>query len=188
MRDASQVGRELIDTGCLGEIMAWRPYDYLIRGFLSNAQLGRVTGELVFSGMDEIVRLDLVGDFHRDIRGAGLELLGDPRARSLANEARAFMKNFSTTQTGKVGDITTGLPPHDYGRQPYIEWYSDQNGRVVLEYAHDQVRVHGKPVPCQESYPVLREEQQRNMVEFLREMGEAFMRQEEEKIDDEGEN
>ena len=43
------------------------------------------------------------------------------------------MDGFGLHQTGKVGDITAGLPPQDYVDYPYIEWYGDDNGRVVIE-------------------------------------------------------
>jgi len=42
---------------------------------------------------------------------------------------------------GVAGDITAGLPPQDYGSRPYIEWYSDQNGRILSELDPQQVEV-----------------------------------------------
>lgn len=148
----------------------------MVQGALDNTQLGRVTRALRFAGMDEPVRLDLVGDFHRDIRGVKLELLGDPKASLLEDEAHSFMAGFSNAQTGKVGDITAGLPPHDYVRYVYVEWYSEQNGRVVLEYDPDRVRVIGTPIPYQESFPVSREQQAKNMGEFLHSVAEDLHR------------
>ena len=56
--------------------------------------------------------------------------------------------------------------PHN----PYIEMYADQNGRIVLELEPDQVQVIGTPIPASESEPVSREEQNRNMAEFLVQM------------------
>lgn len=157
--------------------MAWRPSDYLVSGLLDNTQLGRVTGTLRFTGMDEPVQLDLEGDFHRDIRGAKLELLGAQEVSQRPDEARSFMSGFSNVQSGKVGDITAGLPPHDYVRYVYVEWCSEQNGRVVLEYDPSQVRVIGTPIPYQESFPVSREQQARNMAEFFRSVTEDLQRQ-----------
>ena len=167
--------------------MAWRPSEYLISGVLDNTQLGRVTGTLRFAGMDDLVRLDLAGDFHRDIRGAKLELLGDPNAGSRpADEARLFMAGLANVQTGTVGDITAGLPPHDYVRWVYVEWYSSQNGRVVLEYAPDRARVTGTPIPYQDSLPVSREQQAKNMSEFLRGIAEELGRGREVHADQDG--
>ena len=70
-------------------------------------------------------------------------------------------------QTGKAGDITAGLPPIDYSSSPYLEIYSNQNGRIVIELEPAQVEVIGTPIPAIESDPISREEQNRNMAEFL---------------------
>ncbi|GAH40103.1 unnamed protein product, partial [marine sediment metagenome] len=71
-------------------------------------------------------------------------------------------------QTGKVGDITAGLPPADYiSGSVYVEWYSQLNGRVVLELEQDQLQLLSRPIPACESDPISREEQNRSMAEFL---------------------
>lgn len=77
------------------------------------------------------------------------------------------MKGFSKKQTGKVGDITAGLPPQDYVSYPYIEWYSEDNGRVVIELPNENVRVIGKPIPAEQCEPVSRQQQTENISEFL---------------------
>ncbi len=159
--------------------MAWRPSDYLISGILDNTRLGGVTGTLRFAGMNEPVGLNLKGDFHRDIRGTKLELLGAPDAILHGDEARRYLTGFCSVQTGKVGDITAGLPPHDYVRYPYIEWYSEENGRVVLEYDASRVHVIGSPIPYGESFPTSREQQASNMAEFLRRMQQELRENEE---------
>jgi len=144
--------------------MAWRPYDQLVEGELDNTVPGKVTGWLRFVGLDDVVRLDLSGDFHRDIRGTKICLTGC----SLDNETnRRYMENFSTVQTGEAGDITAGRPPQDYVDYPYIEWYSEQNGRVVLELDKEQVEVLGQPIPACESDPVSRTEQDQKLGRFL---------------------
>ena len=66
-----------------------------------------------------------------------------------------------------MGDITAGLPPHDYGSVPYVEWYGHENGRVVIELEPVQVEVIGTPIPATESDPISREQQSRNMAQFL---------------------
>jgi hypothetical protein len=52
----------------------WRPHEQLIEGELDNTAPGKVTGWIKFVGMDEAVKLDLAGDFHRDIRGTKVRL------------------------------------------------------------------------------------------------------------------
>jgi exonuclease III len=78
------------------------------------------------------------------------------------------MRGFAQHQTGKVGDMTAGLPPADYvSGYCYLEWYSNQNGRVVIELEQNKVKVIGNPIPASETKPISREEQNRNMAEFL---------------------
>ncbi len=57
---------------------------------------------------------------------------------------------------------------------PYIEWYSNQNGRVVLELEPIQVEVIGRTFPVCESDPVSRKEQTENMASFLSNMAAEF--------------
>ena len=151
--------------------MAWRPSHCLKEGMLDNTVPGKVTGWMRFAGMRGRVKFDLRGDFHRDIRGAVLVI--PPRAAASKRGERdgaPYMQDFSESQTGNVGDITAGLPPHDYVEYPYIEWYSDENGRCVIELDPGDIRVQGKPIPWQESDPVSRAQQSHNMAEFLRGM------------------
>jgi len=144
--------------------MAWRPTEYLVQGELDNTTLGKVRGWMEFAGKGRVT-FDLKGNFHRDIRGAKIRFKGGASEDDPGVEG--YMEGFSSHQTGEVGDITAGLPPADYVSYPYIEWYGDQNGRVVLELEADQIEVIGKPIPECESDPISREEQNRNMVKFL---------------------
>ena len=117
--------------------MAWRPKQNLVQGELDNTVPGQVTGWLEFLGMSDIVRLTLVGDFKSDIRGKKIRL----RNREPPDERPSNMDRFVAQQTGVVGDITAGLPPHPYTMYPYVEWYGQENGRVVLEFDADEVEV-----------------------------------------------
>jgi hypothetical protein len=148
--------------------MAWRPTQYLIAGELDNTIPGKVTGWMQFAGMDRKVTFDLEGDFHRDIRGAKIHFVGQGQKDDPA--ATKYMGGLALHQTGKAGDITAGLPPQDYASYPYLEVYSDRNGRIVLELEPGQVQVIGTPIPASESEPVSREEQNRNMAAFLVQM------------------
>ncbi len=147
--------------------MAWRVQAYLIEGELDNTYPGKVTGWMRFAGLQEEVTFDLKGDFHRDIRGAKIHLVGSAGETNPPADAERYMKSFSPQQTGNVGDITAGLPPTDHVNYPYIEWYSEDNGRVVIELEPVQLEVIGTPIPACESDPVSRAQQDRNMVEFL---------------------
>jgi hypothetical protein len=147
--------------------MAWRPTEYLIEGELDNTDPGKVTGWMRFAGMKDKVTFDLEGDFHRDIRGAKIAFKGDAYEDQAEIVGQKYMEGLSLHQTGKVGDITAGLAPQDYTDYPYIEWYSQENGRVVLELEQVQVDVIGTPIPACESFPISRQQQAQNMGEFL---------------------
>ena len=154
--------------------MAWRPTPYLVAGELDNTVRGKVTGWMHYVGVDGNVTFDLDGEFHRDIRGAKIQFDGTAFDNMDIIRASLEMRYFALHQTGKVGDITTGLPPQDYVKYPYIEWYSDQNGRVVLELKPNQLKVVGTPIPYIESDPISRQQQNINIVEHLRDLSDAF--------------
>jgi hypothetical protein len=153
--------------------MAWRPNGHVIEGELDNTKRGRVTGWISFVGMSHPVTFDLRGDFHRDIRGAKIRLT-NPQPVEDSPEQREDMQGFAMHQTGEVGDMTAGLPPRDYVDHPYLEWYSDENGRVVLELGPEQVEVVGTPLPWEKEEPVSREKQAQNMRRFLASLCSGF--------------
>ena len=181
--------------------MAWRPYENLINGELDNRVLGKVTGWIRFHRSDKRplkVRLDLMGDFHDDIRGKVIRLSNPnptDRNQALGREG-TYMERIAPMQRGTAGDITAGIPlgiwtadlaqklmeEHElsweeagdpaseredqrlelarallervtkqepfypYVPYPYIEWYSEANGRVVLELDPGQVEIVGSEV------------------------------------------
>jgi len=145
--------------------MAWRPSQYLIEGELDNTEPEKVTGWMKFAGMKKKVTFNLRGNFHRDVRGAKIHLSGVGQSND--PEAASYMDGFALEQTGEVGDMTAGLPPADYVKYPYLEWYGDDNGRVVIELEPDQVQLVSRPIPACESDPIPRSEQARKMANFL---------------------
>jgi hypothetical protein len=140
----------------------------LIEGELDNTHPGKVTGWMQFAGLKQKVTFDLKGDFHRDIGGAKIRFTGDAYEDQAEIDPRDYFEGFAQHQTGKAGDMTAGLPPADYvSGYCYLEWYGDANGRVVIELEQAQVEVIGKPIPACESDPTSRQQQNRNMAEFL---------------------
>ena len=146
--------------------MAWRPTDQFIDGILDNTVPGKVTGWMRFAGIKENIVFDLSGDFHRDIRGAKIWLRGDGKSAN-EQEAENYMEGFAKVQRGEAGDMTAGKEPVDYVDYPYFEWYSEDNGRVVIELEHDQVELLTQPIPAIESDPIDRKKQAQNMANFL---------------------
>ena len=147
--------------------MAWRPNEQFIEGVLDNTVPGKVTGWMRFIGKDENVVFNLEGNFHRDIRGAKVRLHGNGESANTEESAK-YMEGFSTVQKGNVGDMTAGREPADYVKgYGYFEWYSEDNGRVVIELAPEQVELLTEPIPACESDPLDRKQQAENMANFL---------------------
>src|ERR1035437_9728510 len=129
--------------------MAWRIHDSVIRGEIDNRLKGRVRGKLWLNGLDEPVKLDLVGNACADLAGCLLKF---------NNPAKTFPMRkkpaFNPLQRGKIGNLSASqkvrafmIPDEeafammDRGEKPpertanalYLEWFSEGNGRVVIE-------------------------------------------------------
>jgi len=157
--------------------VTFRPYENLIDGELDNTTSGKVTGWVRFyhKGKEPLkVTLDLEGDFHEDIRGTKIRLTNpDPKDRNESFELEgSYMDGLSEKQAGEVGDITAGLEvngKYPYTDYPYIEWYSEINGRVVLELDPSQIEIVEEK---QDTIPPMNEEEQK---EAQRKRDQAIM-------------
>ena len=141
--------------------MAWRIDKEIVRGWVDNTEPGKVTGEIFFEGWDKPMRLELEGNCHRDLAGSRCEFKNDS---PLLNRRL----DINPEQIGKVGDMTAGLEPRDYVGYPYLEWYGDRNGRVVVELDSEQIQVIGTPIPSTECEPISRKEQNTNLFDFAK--------------------
>ena len=128
-------------------IVALRIEKAVLRGEIDNTVEGTTTGAIWVVDREDPIVLNLVGDCWRDLAGAKLSFsnlkLTDERADDLA-----------VIQTGVVGDITASrkarVPTCDLeemvalqaaGKEVptvwknvfYLEWFSEANGRVVIE-------------------------------------------------------
>jgi len=149
--------------------MAWRLIKYLIEGLLDNTQQGKITGWMRFAGKRELIQFDLIGNFHRDIQGAKIYFKGD--AREDDKDAYLYMKGFSPLQRGKAGNMTAGFQPADYVQdRVYLEWYSHNNGRVVLEFEQSKITLIGQPLLPNQCQRISAQEQANNLAEFLSEV------------------
>lgn len=127
--------------------MAWRIDEQVIRGEIDNRTPGEVRGQLWLAGRDEPIRLELEGNPWRDLAGHLLRFTNPaPKAGPPGGLA--------AVQDGVVGDITASrkvkvpdIPmdelmecyrkkepfPWHWGNSLYLEWFSQRNGRVVIE-------------------------------------------------------
>jgi len=137
--------------------MAFRIQDSVIRGEIDNRLKGRVRGKLWLDGLDEPVKLDLEGNACPDLAGCRLEF---------KNPAKTFpirkQPVFAQLQRGKIGNLSASQkvrvftipdeeafamidrgekPPERIANALYLEWFSEGNGRVVIESADYQLTI-----------------------------------------------
>jgi hypothetical protein len=127
--------------------VAHRIDEVLVRGEIDNSVEGKTTGWLWLLGRAEPITLDLIGDCWRDLAGARLKFRNrDPKPGRSAD--------LEKIQKGVVGDMTASrkvrVPdcsadefaarsaagedvPMVWKNTLYIEWFSDADGRVVIE-------------------------------------------------------
>lgn len=136
--------------------MAWHVDEAVEHGLIDNTVEGHTTGKIWLAGRDEPLILSLNGDCWRDLAGTILEF-ENPNPR-VCPEAAAL----DTEQTGVVGDITASrkarVPeisdeemamrewngreiPFQWSNVLYLEWFSEINGRVLIEAAGFQLKV-----------------------------------------------
>jgi len=130
--------------------MAWRIDEAVVRGEIDNTVEGRVTGKVWLIGREKPLVLSLHGDCWRDLAGARLSF-ENPEAA-----AQEDADNLVEDQSGVVGDMTASRKfklalcddeetdrlqrqnkevPHEWRNALYLEWFSEINGRVVIESA-----------------------------------------------------
>lgn len=125
--------------------MAWRVDRYVIKGEIQNVTPGKVTGLIWLKGLNKPLELKLAGNCYRDLAGARL-VFENPHPEE------GDYTGMDIFQHGLVGDITaskkvkilvdpdvptdtftpSGLP-YVIGNCIYIEWFSETNGRVLIE-------------------------------------------------------
>jgi hypothetical protein len=136
--------------------MAIRLRKNVVKGEIDNRVQGRVTGKIWLHGKDDPIELSLQGNCLRDIAGCRLTF------RNPTPEPDESADIINTVQRGPVGDMTASrkvklldVPverayemkkagedvPTRIGNCVYLEWFSEMNGRVVIETADLRVRV-----------------------------------------------
>jgi hypothetical protein len=139
--------------------MAWRIDEAVVRGEIDNRARGRVTGRIWFLGRDEPVVLELEGNCWRDLAGRRLEFTNpQPKPGDLDGIApiqRGACGDITASRKVKVPDIPlsdlhlyykTGREmPWHWGNSLYLEWFSERNGRVVIETASFDLKIVGEP-------------------------------------------
>ncbi len=167
--------------------MAWRIEEQVVHGEIDNRTRGRVTGKIWLAGRDEPVELELTGNPWRDLAGHLLKFTNP--APKPGNDS-----GLTSRQSGTAGDITASrkvkVPecsmeelmefyqakqpfPWHWANSLYLEWYSETNGRVVIESATYQLELDAEPAwaMTDEDEALSQAASQEAMAGFMREIG-----------------
>lgn len=131
--------------------MAFRIHDSVVRGEIDNRVKGVVRGKIWVGGRSEPVVLELTGNAWPDLAGCRLTF-----TNPLKLVPHQYIDSLHAEQRGSIGDLTASRkvrvfdvpleeamamykrkekPPEHMANSLYLEWYSERNGRVVIESA-----------------------------------------------------
>ncbi len=131
--------------------MAFRIHDSVVRGEIDNREKGIVRGQIWVHGREQPVLLNLKGNAHPDLAGCLLAF-----ENPLKTTPHPGLDSLSPHQQGVIGDLTASRkvrvfelpteeaymmlkrgekPPEHMANSLYLEWFSEANGRVVVESA-----------------------------------------------------
>ncbi len=129
--------------------MAFRIHDSVVRGEIDNRGKGIVRGKIWVEGCAKPLKLELKGNAHPDLAGCRLTFTNPQRPVPLHHA-----EDLNPEQRGTIGDLTAsrkvrvpavpleeflnwpkekGRPPSRWANCLYLEWFSEANGRVVIE-------------------------------------------------------
>lgn len=137
--------------------MAFRIHDSVVRGEIDNRVKGVVRGQIWVEGRADPVVLELKGNAHLDLAGCLLTFT-NPQKRI----PHHGLDTLNPVQQGMIGDLTAsrkvrvpsvsmqeflnwpkgqGKPPTHWANCLYLEWFSEPNGRVVIESADYELMI-----------------------------------------------
>jgi hypothetical protein len=138
-------------------VMAFRIHDSVVRGEIDNRVKGSVRGKIWVEGRDEPVVLELQGNAWPDLAGCRLTF-NNPQKRI----QHPHLDSLDSIQRGRIGDLTASRkvrvfdvpledalamirrgvkPPEHMANSLYLEWFSEANGRVVIESADYELTI-----------------------------------------------
>lgn len=137
--------------------MAFRIHDSVLRGELDNREKGIVRGKIWVCGREEPVALELKGNAWPDLAGCLLKF-----TNPLKPIRHPHIDSLHALQRGTIGDLTASRkvrvfdipfedaydmckrgekPPEHKANCLYLEWFSEYNGRVVIESTDYQLEI-----------------------------------------------
>lgn len=184
--------------------MAFRIHESVVRGEIDNRVKGVVRGKIWVMGRAEPVLLELTGNACSDLAGCLLTF-----SNPLPPVAHPHLASLAAGQRGTIGDLTASrkvrvfdVPmPEAYlmckrGEKPaehwanclYLEWFSEHNGRVVIESADYHLEISApewRLTPEEDAARTLAAAQ--GMDGFVQKLTEAIEQQQEGQKDPEAE-
>ena len=136
--------------------MAWRIEDAVAHGEIDNTVEGHTTGRIWLAGRDEPLILSLNGDCWRDLAGTRLQFENPspkttPDAEALDMDQAGIIGDMTASRKNKVPTVSEEEfhelyqnhqdIPHEWRNTLYLEWFSEINGRVVIETAAYQLTI-----------------------------------------------
>ena len=137
--------------------MAFRIHDSVVRGEIENRVNGIVRGKIWVEGRAEPVMVELKGNAWPDLAGCLLTFT-NPQERI----PHPHLDSLHPIQRGRIGDLTASRkvrvfdvplpealdlirrkekPPEHMANSLYLEWFSEANGRVVIESADYELSI-----------------------------------------------
>jgi hypothetical protein len=129
--------------------MAFRIHESVVRGQLDNRCKGIVSGKIWVAGRAEPIELELAGNAWPDLAGCLLTFVNSQKP-----VAHPHLESLAAVQRGSIGDLTASRkvrvfdlplaealemihrkenPPEHLANCLHLEWFSEANGRVVVE-------------------------------------------------------
>lgn len=173
--------------------MAFRIHESVVRGEIDNRIKGAVRGKIWVAGHPEPIMLELEGNAWPDLAGCLLNFTNpltpvpDPDLDSLAPLQRGIIGDLTASRKVRVFDIPLkeALAMFDRGEKPpehlanslYLEWFSEMNGRVVIESAdyHLSISTPEWRLTAQEEKDRARQASAA-MAAFMKRLNDAFKR------------
>lgn len=171
--------------------MAFRIQDSVVRGEIDNREKGWVRGTLWLHEREEPVILELKGNAHPDLAGCLLQFtnplppLADPHLDSLAARQNGVVGDLTASRKVRVFDLPVDeacrmlkrgeTPPEHMANSLYLEWFSEKNGRVVIESADYQLDISAplwRLTPEEEARRA--EEAAQGFADFMKKLSEAL--------------
>ena len=137
--------------------MAWRIHDSVIRGEIDNRVKGVVRGKLWLAGLSGPATLELAGNACPDLAGCLLNFKNPARTFPLPKKPE-----FNPLQRGRIGNLSASQkvrvftipdeeafamidrgekPPERMANALCLEWFSEGNGRVVIESTEFELEI-----------------------------------------------